>query len=151
MKDEFKAYDIDVSSLGFLIDRLLYAMVKRRNQDLDEKEWDIQHPEFIVMKVLNLKPNISQSQLAKVMGRERSGISKIIASLEKKGYVERTALNGSTNLVKLTEKGIGMMPGINELSEKLNERAFKGFSQKNRAAMIRNLERLYNNVISDEK
>lgn len=146
-KREYKPYDVEVSTLGFYIDRLLYAMIKRRNQDLKESQSDLQHSEFIVLKVLNLLEGASQSDLAKVMGKERSGVSRTLASLEKKGYIKRTSVNGKTNSVTLTEKAKEYIPEINRLSEKLTECAFKGFSQKKRESLLKTLDKVYKNTI----
>lgn len=150
MKKEYKPYDINIDSLGFFVDRLLFAMVKSRNKDLRDENWDIQHAEFITLKVINALGAASQSQIAKVMGKERSGMSRIIASLEKKGYIERTHLNGSTNHVTLSEKGKNIMPAVVELSDRLTERTFKGFSTKSRIAIMKNLDRLYRNVLIED-
>lgn len=132
MERNYKPYELDIPTLGFYVDRLLYAMIKRRNEDLKEIDSDLQHSEFIVLKVLNILKGATQSQLANVMGKERSGIGRTLASLEEKGYIERKPLNGSTNHVSLTEKGEEIMPTISQLSEMLNDRAFRGFSQKSR-------------------
>lgn len=151
MEKQYKPYELNVNTLGFYIDRLLYAMVKRQNKQLKERFPDIQHSEFIVLKVLNILEGASQSQLAAVMGKERSGIGRTLASLEKKGYVEREPLNGSTNYVKPSEKGRQLKPLIDEISQDLTEHAFKGFSEKKRAVMLSNLEKIYQNVLLDEE
>lgn len=147
MEKQYKPYDIDVKTLGFYIDRLLYAMVKRQCRQLKDGGWDIQHSEFIVLKVLNVLGGVSQSQLANVMGKERSGISRTLASLEKKGYISRESLNGSTNYVTPTEKGKKLVPAINDVSDSLTNLAFKGFTQKSRASMLKNLDKIYRNVL----
>lgn len=151
MEKHLKPYQIDVNSVGFFVDRLLFAMIKRRNHDLNEINSDLQHAEFVVLKVINILKGASQSQLAAVMGKERSGIGRILTSLEKKGYIERVPLNGSTNHVTLTEKGEQTIPMIMQLSEKLTEQTFKGFSKKGRESIIENLDKMYRNVLLDEK
>lgn len=147
MEKQYKPYDLDINTLGFYVDRLLFAMIKRQNKNLEESNLDIQHSELIVMKVISALGGATQSQLAKVMGKERSGISRTLASLEEKGYIDRKPLNGKTNFVTLTKKGEEIIPAIKEMSNKLTERSFKGFSQKSRTAVLNYLERLYNNVL----
>lgn len=146
MEKKLKPYDIDINSLGFYIDRLLFAMIKRRNRDLKDVNSDIQHSEFILLKVINALGSASQSQLASVMGKERSGLTRTLSSLEQKGYISRKPLNGSTNCVTLTQKGEETMPMISQLSELLTETAFKGFSEKSRMALLKNLHKIYDNV-----
>lgn len=149
MEKRYQPYELDIKTLGFYIDRLLYAMIKRQNRLLKEGDWDLQHSEFIVLKILNVIGSASQSELANVMGKERSGISRTLASLEEKGYVKRESLNGSTNLVTPTEKGKKLEPAITRLSESLTDLAFRGFTQKSRLATLKNLDKLYRNVLDD--
>lgn len=149
MDKNYKPYEVDVNTIGFYVDRLLFAMIKSRNQDLKEINSDLQHAEFVVVKILSFLKEATQMQLANVMGKERSGVSRILASLESKGYIERKPLNGSTNSVTLTQKGLDTLPMITALSEKLEERAFKGFSEKKRADLLKSLHKVYNNVLSD--
>lgn len=150
MKKKYQPYEINVQTIGFYIDRLLFAMIKSRNNDLKEINSDLLHSEFVVLKVLNILKCVSQSQLADIMGKERSGLTRILTSLEQKGYVSRKAFNGSTNHVTLSAKGEKIMPTIFELSEKLNERAFKGFSEKSKTSLLKNLDKMYRNFTSDE-
>lgn len=147
MVEKLKPYDIPVSSLGFMVHRALWAMIKRQNQLLKESKLsDIQHGEFIVLKVLNILGETSQSQLARVMDLERSGVSRTLSSLEEKGYVERTPLDGKTNIVRPTEKGKKMVPEIERISDTLTEEAFKGIPQKGRTATLNYLTKIFKNT-----
>lgn len=150
MDKKYLPYHLEVNTLGFYVDRLLYAMIKRQNQMLRESSLDLQHSEFVVLKVLNVLEGASQSQLASVMGKERSGITRILVSLEKKGYVERKPLNGSTNFVTPTEKGRGAVTEITEISDRLTDLTFKGFSAQKRKSLLNSLDRLYKNALGEK-
>lgn len=150
MEKHYKAYELDINTLGFYVDRLLYAMIKRQNMLLEDYDSDLQHSEFIVLKVLNALKEASQSQLAGVMGKERSGISRTLASLEKKGYIIRKPLNGSTNIVTLSEKGERIRPMLFGISDELTNQAFKGFSEKQRNAVLNYLDKIYKNSLLKE-
>lgn len=147
MGNKYQPYNLEIKTLGFYVDRLLYAMIKKQNQMLKESPLDdLQHSEFIVLKVLNVLDGVTQSQLASVMGKERSSISRSVASLEKKGYIDRKPLNGSTNFVTLTEKGRQSMNLITEISDKLTDLTFKGFSAQKRQSVVNSLARLFINA-----
>ena len=147
MDNKYQPYHLEINTLGFYVDRLLYAMIKRQNQMLRESPLDLQHSEFIVLKVINVLEGTNQTQLASVMGKAKSGISRILASLEKKGYIERKPLNVSTNYVTLTEKGNQAIPLITELSNKLSDLTLRGFSTQKRQSILKSLDRLYKNAI----
>lgn len=147
MGNKYQPYNLEIKTLGFYVDRLLYAMIKKQNQMLKESPLDdLQHSEFIVLKVLNVLDGVTQSQLASVMGKERSSISRSVASLEKKGYIDRKPLNGSTNFITLTEKGRQSMNLITEISDKLTDLTFKGFSAQKRQSVVNSLARLFKNA-----
>ena len=150
MDKKYLPYHLEINTLGFYVDRLLYAMIKRQNQMLRESSLDLQHSEFVALKVLNVLEGASQSQLASVMGKERSGITRILVSLEKKGYVERKPLNGSTNYVTPTEKGRGSVTEITEISDRLTDLTFKGFSAQKRKSLLNSLDRLYKNALGEK-
>lgn len=149
MENNYQPYHLDINTLGFFVDRLLYAMIKRQNRMLKESPLDLQHSEFVTLKVLNVLKGATQSQLASVMGKERSGISRILTSLEKKGYVERKPLNGSTNYVTPTEKGLQANQLITEISDNLTNQTFKGFSPQKRQSVLNALDRLYKNALDE--
>lgn len=150
METSYKPFELAINSLGFYVDRLLYAMIKKQNKILEESPLNLQHADFVVLKVINYLGSASQSQLASVMGKERSGIGRIVALLEKKGYVKREPLNGSTNIVTPTEKGRAAVPLIAEISDRLTEEAFSGFTQRNRELTLKFLDKLYKNVLEEK-
>lgn len=147
MKSHFNPYQINMNTLGFYIDRLLFTMVKRQNQLLKEAGSDLQSSEFITLKVLNAIGEVNQSQLASVMGKERSGISRILNSLEKKGYIKKEPKNGSTNIVSLSEKGEATFERLKGISDELTDLAFRGFSDKNRKDALNYLDKMYQNAL----
>lgn len=149
MKKHYQAYEIDMNTLGYYVDRLLYTMLKRHSRVLKERNSDLQPMEFLVLKMVNALGEASQTQVAELMGKERSGIGRLIMSLENKGYIKREALNGSTNLVTLSEKGKEVVPFLHEISASLTERAFRGFSQRSRLTTLKNLDKIYRNIITE--
>ena len=107
--------------------------------------------EFIVIRVLGEEKEVTQSQLAIDMGMERSGISRTLASLEDKGYIEKKPLNKKTNLVYLTEKGKEILPICINVSESTTNEALSGFSQKRREAILKNLDKIFRNLKLDDQ
>lgn len=150
MEKHLKPDTSTMESLGFYMDRILYSMLKRLNKEHKKNNWDIQQAEATILQTLNVLGSKSQSELASILGKERSGISRSVTALEKKGYVERTSVNGSTYSVALTEKGKSMIPAIIEKYKNVQELALKGLSEKSRTSLMKNLETIYKNVIVEE-
>lgn len=146
MNQTFETNYREESWVGFYSDRILFYLIKRFNAYLQEKNLDIQVAECAILKALYIAGDMSQSQIAQVLGKERSGISRSIVSMEKKGYIIRKPLNGTTNVVSITEKGRSLMPELIRITDSLEEQSFKGFSEKSRASLLNNLSRIYKNL-----
>lgn len=150
MKKDSKYQDIEIKTLGFYLNRTLWTMVKKQHELLKESNLkDITHIEFITLKVLNDLEGASQSLLSKVMCIDKAAISRTISSLEKKGYITRGSLNGSTNFVSLTEKSKTITGEIDEISDKVTDLGFKGFSKRRQESLINNLTTIYHNILSE--
>ena len=147
MKKDLDPIELDIKTLGYYIDRALCVMIKRLNKELRDENLTFQHSDFTIMKVLSEVDSINQSHLAKILGKEKSGIGKTLKSLEKEGYIQRSALNGCTNEVRLTEKGKKILPLMNEIADRVTERAFSGFSQKKRNEVMKCLTLIYKNSL----
>ena len=147
MKRDLESIELDIKTLGYYLDRALCVMIKRLNKELKGVNLKFQHSDFTVMKVLSEIDSINQSHLARILGKEKSGIGKTLKSLEKEGYIKRCALNGCTNNVSLTEKGKEILPFLNKIADKVTERALTGFSPKKRTEVMKYLTLIYKNSL----
>lgn len=144
---ETEEIEPEIKTLGYYIDRALCVMIKSLNKELKTHGLTFQHSDFTIMKVLNETDGLTQTRLAKVLGKEKSGIGRSLSSLEKDGYIVRTRVNRCTNKVCLTEKGNNIMPVLNEIANKVTDKAFAGFSEKKRLEMMKNLTLIYKNSL----
>lgn len=149
MEKHYKPFEVEVDALGFYVNRAFSVMVKSLNKELRNADLDIQHAEFSLMKVLHEIQGGTQSQLAALLGKERSGISRTLSQLEEKGYINREPLDGKSNYVVLTEKGKVIMPKLNAVADRVSATTFKGFSKKSQESMIKNLTKIYLNALSN--
>ena len=147
MKKELEPMELDIKTLGYYIDRALCVMIKRLNKELRVENLKYQHSDFTIMKILSEVDSINQSHLAKILGKEKSGVGKTLKSLEKEGYIQRSSLNGCTNNVRLTEKGKEILPLLNKIADRVTERAFTGFSSKKRTEVMKYLTLIYMNSL----
>ena len=147
MKKDLASVELDIKTLGYYIDRALCVMIKRLNKELRDENLKFQHSDFTILKVLSEVDCLNQSHLARILGKEKSGIGKTLKSLENEGYIQRSALNGCTNNVKLTKKGKEVLPLLNQIAERVTENAFSGFSAKKREDVMKSLTLIYKNSL----
>lgn len=140
-----KEFEPNIQTLGYYIDRALCVMIKLLNKELKSARLTFQHSDYTIMRILSEKDNLTQSELAKFLGKEPSGISRSISSLEKEGYVSRCRFNGCTNMVSLTEKGREIMPELNRIANIVSDKATSGLTGRKREEMMKNLTKIYHN------
>ena len=143
MKKRADEIHLNIPTLGYYLDRALCVMIKSLNHELKEYHLDFQHSDFTILKVLSQVDGISQTDLARILGKEKSGVGRSLSSLEKKGYVYRAAKNGCKNEVCLSEKGKQIIPLLNEIVDKVTDKAFSGFTDKQKVEMMNNLTLIY--------
>lgn len=145
MKKESKIPETEIYTLGCNLDRTLCVLIKCLNKELRENNLNFQHSDFSILKVLNLSDGISQSDLSRILGKERSAVSRSVSSLEQQGYLQREARNGCTNSIILTQKGKEIISLLDSIAQKVTQDAFAGFTKKRREATIKNLTAIFHN------
>ena len=138
---------LEIPTLGYYIDRALCVMIKQLNKELKAEDLQFHHSDYTIMKVLSVKDGLTQSELSRFLGKEKSGISRSLSALEKLGYINRIATNGCTNHVYLSEKGRKLMPLLNDIAQRVSDKATKGLTKKKREEIMKNLTLIYNNSL----
>lgn len=147
MKRKKEEVKIDIHTLGYYLDRALCGMIKSLNKELKEYKLGFQHSDFTILKVLSQVNGLSQTELANIIGKEKSGIGRSLSTLEKEGYIYRSAINRCKNEVCLSEKGKNIIPLLDEIADKVTRKAFEGFPEKKRIEMMKNLTLIYENSL----
>jgi MarR family transcriptional regulator, organic hydroperoxide resistance regulator len=91
----------------------------------------------------------SQAQLAAAMSVEPPTLHRTLGSLERVGYVRRTAspTDGRVQLVELTEAGALLRPRIEQAWRDLEQRTVDGLSERDQRTLLRLLGRLSDNLV----
>ena len=147
MKIKSEDVNLDIHTLGYYIDRALCGMIRCLNKELKNYNLRFQHSDFTILKILSQTEGISQTELARILGKEKSGVNRSLTSLEKDGYINKIAINGCKNEVCLTEKGKQIIPLLDEIADKVSDKAFSGFPAKKRNEMMKNLTLIYENSL----
>lgn len=99
-----------------------------------------------VLKLLKMKPEIAQKELAEILGMRSQSIGELLSKLEKKGYITRTPSPGDKRviIVHLTEKGINADSDEAEQTDSLD--LFHCLSEQERITLKDYLDRLIANL-----
>jgi DNA-binding MarR family transcriptional regulator len=87
---------------------------------------------YMVLAMLVKKEGVHQSELARLTHKNRHNMTRIIASLEQKGYVQRRADGGDKRrlLVYLTDPGRAVREGYAPIVAEFSALVFNGLSEE---------------------
>lgn len=109
--------------LGVWLDFAFNSLVAELNRSLHSVGLPLNHAQFVILQNLFLKDGQSQSDIARIVGKDRAAISRSLNTLEENGFIIRKAVSGSKNGVFLTEKAI---QNRNRIAESINMAIRKG-------------------------
>jgi len=109
------------------------------NKTLNKKlsPYDIAIEQRATLEIIKFEPNVNQTTIANLLGKDKTTISRSLNSLEKKGFITKSEISGDKrcNKVELTKKGEAILEGtIDEvtsyresLNSKLSEEEIETF------------------------
>jgi len=124
----------DLNKLIILHRILFYVKIPKDFTDIP-----ISYSEFISLQLINLLEELNVGKLAHIMGISISAMSKILTSLEEKGFIERVNLKEERRKVflKLTKKGQHFVKKIEESETKQMMGLFEMFEDLDSLSSMR--------------
>ncbi|MDD5170144.1 MAG: MarR family transcriptional regulator [Syntrophales bacterium] len=86
-------------------------------------------------------------EIAKRIGRSKSTVTELVNKLEAMGYVSKASccLDGRCTYVALTDQGRAVKDHFDEISRKLLDTAYQGFTEEEKETLVRALEKMRRN------
>lgn len=109
---EKEFFDCYARTLPYLIEKTSVYIRLKGSLLLNELGADITLEQFITLDAISGCKDLSQRDLAKILLKDRSNVTRILNILEKKELITRTVTNKGNRLVKqprLTQKGCLVM------------------------------------------
>lgn len=106
--------------------------------------------EFTILYALHFEPNISQSDLAKLLFKGKAHIGKILNDMESRGLIKRVADTRNNIIIKrsvVTKKGIEIFEKGHKEFLKVREAINQSFTQKEKEQFITYLKK-FRQVVS---
>ncbi|MBW1934325.1 MAG: MarR family transcriptional regulator [Deltaproteobacteria bacterium] len=90
---------------------------------------------------------LTMGEIVRLIDREKSTVTTLVDKLVRLGYLEREkdVADNSVTKVRLTKKGKKLEADFGDISKQLLDRAYAGFTEKEKDAIIRLLTRVNNN------
>ncbi len=115
---------------GQILLKTMLAVRNKLEQSLQNEGFDISFDKVALMKVLTLKDEVIQQDLADVMKRHKSTVLRTIDGLEKKKLVVRVPdpADRRKNTIILTKAGQELVKKFDAIEKKVNDKLIKGFT-----------------------
>jgi len=115
-------------SLGHLATQFSKAVLRRINQELQAGGYPITSEQWTALVHIWQQEGLTQQQLGERLIKDKTNVARLLASLEKAGYIQRRPGHPDRRekRVRLTEKAQTAMPGIAALVQKVLDAASAG-------------------------
>lgn len=140
--------DNTISIIGKIKDAanqlIVRELVKRGHEGLAPSHGEI-------LSLLLFKGELTKTEIAASINRERSTVTTLIKKLEALGYIKSRVneTDARSTIVSLTEKGQLMKTDFIEISEMLYERQYKGMTKGQIESFRRGLLKMHENFTQD--
>lgn len=104
--------------------------------------------QYLVLALLREEEGLSQNQIAEQLGKDKSGIARMIASLENKGFIRRSGGSQDRRSVEvyLTDQGRELGQTLESIHIAAREILSKGLTEEETSELRRLLGIVRNNV-----
>lgn len=132
--------------LGVWLDFAFNSLVAELNRSLRSVGLPLNHAQFAILQNLFLKDGQSQSDLSRLVRKDRAAVSRSLNTLEENGFIIRKAASGSKNGVFLTEHAIRNRNKITEAINMAIREARRGMTEEEYENGIDFLKKIYDNL-----
>ncbi|NNJ88738.1 MAG: MarR family transcriptional regulator [Eudoraea sp.] len=140
--------DIDLEkSLGPWIGKTTKIVDYFLHEAFQQHGLDVSKEQMIVLKKLHHEDGLTQNELANLTWRDKSSMARLLAKMERKGYIIRRQhdLDKRVNLVYLTEGGREVFRNTRPIIQKAIDILEKDISKSEIQRMIEILKQIQDN------
>lgn len=146
-----------MNSENFIIDldKLVAPWIGKTSKMIDyylqesfvQKGLDLSKEQMVVLKKLHDQDGLIQNELAYLTLRDKSSLARLLAKMEKKGYIyrEQSPSDKRINQVFLTAKGRVVFKKTRPIVHKLKEIMEAGISHEEKDCLIGTLRKIQSN------
>lgn len=142
-------FDCYARTLPYLIDKTSVYIRLRGSLLLNALGADITLEQFITLDAISASDNICQRDLAKILLKDRSNVTRILNILEKKGLIVRETSTKGNRVVKfarMTPKGLKELDKYSKkMKDDLND-FLEQFNQEELSVMSKMLEQISSKI-----
>jgi DNA-binding MarR family transcriptional regulator len=107
----------------------------------------------LILVMLGCESQVNQQDLADRMFKDKTGISRLVSGMERKGLIQRTSTieDRRNNFVQLTDFGRSTLSTIQKQLSEIRVEAREGIAEKDMETCRRVLQKLVDNLSACEE
>ena len=139
------------SAPGFLIDRNAHLIRLKVKRKLAELELDLTNEEAAILAALNHRDGLRIGDLAHLLVRDTTTVTRQVEGLERKKCVTREASAEDRRVVqvKLREEGIRRYRIFDPALQQLKAEVFEGIAEQDEKNLVKCLQQIKANLLND--
>ena len=107
------------NSIGYALSTTLNLLRKEFNSKTIK--YNLTSEQYAVMKLVDEIGALTPTKISEILKRDKATITRIINSLEKKGFIKKEKLNNRSFEVELTPKGYEHFKNVDKIATKFHE------------------------------
>jgi len=137
-------------SLAYYIRTAVRGLVREFNSAVIKAGYHVTDEQWIILSVLWEKEGINQQELSNLSDRDKTSITRLIDSLEKKNIVVRVPDRSDrrNKLIYLTKKGRDLEQGLGQVALSVMEKALSGLTDEHIETSMITLKKIIKNTSS---
>ena len=134
--------------IGTLIGKTRRALVNRINQEFSSAGFPITMEQWITLTQLDIGECKCQKNLADIMAKDKTSLTRMVHGLEKKGMVKRITDNNDRRhkWVRLTKKGSDTREHLTSIVNRIGKISEQGINANQKDNCRKVLSKIYTNL-----
>ncbi len=135
-------------SLGYAIGKTNWYLKTLLNKLLKEGECGITNEQWIVLKVVEENPAVSQTEIAEKSQKDKTNITRILDLLEKGSCIERRKDDRDRRMyrIHITKKGEKKLQAVRPITQKIDAICTQPVNKKKGKELIESLDAICDNI-----
>jgi len=131
------------NSLGYALTTTLNTLRKSFNQAI--KDYNISSEQYAVMKLLDEFQELTPSEIAKLLARDKANITRIVDSLSKKSLIKKENINKKSYKISLNKKGMEVLKNVDLIALEFNKKIKQLIGEEDYKLIIEKLKLIREN------
>jgi DNA-binding MarR family transcriptional regulator len=131
-------------SVGFKINQTANKINNKFTQLLHS--FHIAPEQRATLEIIKYEEDVNQTKIATILGKDKTTISRTLATLEKKGFILKKQIDRRTNLIELTQLGEEILEKSANQVKEFRDFLFSNLEDSEVNLLINLLEKVATNV-----